>query len=148
MINFLTEHGIETIEEDRGRVLLKSGKARQLRDLLVQLSQERGVVFHMNQNIVQIIPIDEEAYRYQIVTEQETFLSKNMIVATGGKSYPQVGATALGYDIAGQFALRYVAPRPALCGMETVEDVLSLAGSPTQGMLTVFADKKIIYQNS
>jgi predicted flavoprotein YhiN len=47
MIEFLASHGIETIVEDRGRVLLKSGKAKQLRDLLVHLATERGVDFFL-----------------------------------------------------------------------------------------------------
>ena len=40
--------------------------------------------------------------------------AKAMIVATGGKSIPKMGATGLGYDIARQFGLRLVEPRPAL----------------------------------
>ena len=54
MIDFLASHGIETIVEDRGRVLLKSGKAKQLRDLLVQLATERGVDFSLGQNITKV----------------------------------------------------------------------------------------------
>lgn len=54
MIDFLASHGIETIVEDRGRVLLKSGKAKQLRDLLVQLSAERGTDVFLGQSVVKV----------------------------------------------------------------------------------------------
>ena len=54
MIDFLASHGIETIVEDRGRVLLKSGKAKQLRDLLVNLATAHGVEFFLEQNIVKV----------------------------------------------------------------------------------------------
>jgi len=43
MIGFLQEHGIETVVEDNGRVILKSGKAKQLLDLLMKLSTENNV---------------------------------------------------------------------------------------------------------
>ena len=36
------------------------------------------------------------------------------MVATGGLSIPKLGATGLGYDLARQFGLRIVEPRPAL----------------------------------
>ena len=49
MIDFLASHGVETIVEDRGRVLLKSGKAKQLRDLLVNLATDNGVDFFLGQ---------------------------------------------------------------------------------------------------
>ena len=54
MIDFLAAHGIETIVEDRGRVLLKSGKAKELRDLLVRLATENGVEFFLEQNILKV----------------------------------------------------------------------------------------------
>ena len=43
IIDFLNQHGIETVVEDNGRVILKSGKAKQLLDLLVKLAGEHEV---------------------------------------------------------------------------------------------------------
>jgi predicted Rossmann fold flavoprotein len=42
------------------------------------------------------------------------FEAQSVVVATGGLSIPKMGATALGYEIAAQFGLRVVEPRPAL----------------------------------
>ena len=172
MIDFLAFHGIETIVEDRGRVLLKSGKAKQLRDLLVDLATENGVEFFLEQNIIKVSCHPEwnegynwgeldsslhsewqmiwgwQEYRFEITTNNETFYAKNFIVAAGGKSYPQVGATAIGYELAEQFSVRFVAPRAALCGMETNENVAELAGSPAQWTLSLLDGKKIIYEAS
>ena len=36
------------------------------------------------------------------------------MVATGGLSIPKLGATGLGYELARQFGLKVVEPRPAL----------------------------------
>lgn len=38
----------------------------------------------------------------------------NLVVACGGKSIPKMGATGLGYQIAAQFGLPVIAPRPGL----------------------------------
>jgi len=40
--------------------------------------------------------------------------SPNLVVATGGPSIPKMGATGIAYDIARQFGLNVVTPRPAL----------------------------------
>jgi len=42
------------------------------------------------------------------------FATESVVVATGGLSIPKMGATALGYEIASQFGLAVVPPRPAL----------------------------------
>jgi len=145
MIEFLASHGIETIVEDRGRVLLKSGKAKQLRDLLVNLATEHGVEFFLGETVTKVKHND---WIFTLTTDKEIFQTKNLIVATGGKSYPQVGATGLGYELAEQFGIGLVAPRVALCGIQTIEDVSELAGSPLQWTLRVFAGQKMLYQQT
>jgi predicted flavoprotein YhiN len=43
MLDFLHSHGIQTVVEDNGRVILKSGKSKELLDLLMKLATENGV---------------------------------------------------------------------------------------------------------
>ena len=45
------------------------------------------------------------------------FICENLIVASGGVSYPKIGATDLGYKIAGQFGHKIINPHPALVGL-------------------------------
>jgi hypothetical protein len=42
------------------------------------------------------------------------FEAEALVVATGGLSIPKMGATGLAYDLARQFGLRLIEPRPAL----------------------------------
>jgi predicted Rossmann fold flavoprotein len=42
------------------------------------------------------------------------FKAEALVVATGGLSIPKLGATSLAYDLARQFGLRIIDPRPAL----------------------------------
>src|SRR5260370_16436358 len=47
-------------------------------------------------------------------TEATKFHAPALVVATGGLSIPQMGATAFGYDLARQFGLNIVATKPGL----------------------------------
>ena len=42
------------------------------------------------------------------------FGAERLVVATGGLSIPKMGATGLAYELARQFGLKVIAPRPAL----------------------------------
>jgi hypothetical protein len=51
---------------------------------------------------------------FQVVSSQGAFHCAALVVATGGLSIPKLGATSFAYDLARQFALEIVPPRPAL----------------------------------
>ncbi len=46
--------------------------------------------------------------------ESEEFHAPALVIATGGLSIPKMGATSFGYDLARQFGLKVIPPRPAL----------------------------------
>jgi predicted Rossmann fold flavoprotein len=51
---------------------------------------------------------------YGVSSAAGEFKAEALVVATGGLSIPKLGATGLAYDLARQFGLRVVEPRPAL----------------------------------
>ncbi|MCA1625705.1 MAG: NAD(P)/FAD-dependent oxidoreductase, partial [Acidobacteria bacterium] len=51
---------------------------------------------------------------FEIETNQGKFTSESFVIATGGLSFPKIGATDFGYKIARQFGLKIVETRPAL----------------------------------
>jgi predicted flavoprotein YhiN len=51
---------------------------------------------------------------FHVETSAGEFESESLVVATGGLSIPKLGATGLGYELARQFGLTVVEPRPAL----------------------------------
>jgi len=98
MQDFLEINDIETQVEDSGRIILKSGKAQQLLDLLIQKSKENNTEIKLNQNIINIdqtspISLQERGIggevNFIIKTETEEFICKKLIIATGGVSYPK-----------------------------------------------------------
>jgi predicted Rossmann fold flavoprotein len=51
---------------------------------------------------------------FDVLTPQGPVACASLVVATGGKSIPKMGASGLAYKIAAQFAIAVVEPRPAL----------------------------------
>jgi predicted Rossmann fold flavoprotein len=52
--------------------------------------------------------------RFELATEQGTLVADALVVATGGLSFPKMGASDLGYSLARQFGLKLVEARPGL----------------------------------
>lgn len=70
----------------------------------------------------EVLDVKYEYERYQIITNKKILKSKKLIVATGGLSYPILGATDIGYKIAQQFGHRLINTSPALVGFTVQKD--------------------------
>ncbi len=60
------------------------------------------------------IQVNRASPGYRLETAQGEFRCESLVIATGGLSIPKLGATPFGYDIARQFGLDLIEPRPAL----------------------------------
>lgn len=73
---------------------------------------------------------------FNVTTDKGVFCAPALVVATGGKSIPKMGATGLGYRIAADFGLAQVETRPALVPLTftdaTLEQIKPLAGVSVQ----------------
>jgi predicted Rossmann fold flavoprotein len=98
--------------------LFCDGSAQQIVDLLLAECGAAGVRIVLDAHI-RNIGCDNPAApansgKFTVVTQSAAYSAAKVIVATGGLSIPKMGATGLGYDIARQFDLPVVEPRPAL----------------------------------
>lgn len=64
--------------------------------------------------VTRLPPGSSSAARFEVSTSEGTVRAESVVVATGGLAAPQIGATSFGYDVARQFGLRVVEPKPAL----------------------------------
>lgn len=60
------------------------------------------------------IAAERDSGGFRVSCTQGEFVADALVVATGGLSIPKLGATGLAYDLARQFNLAIVPPRPAL----------------------------------
>jgi hypothetical protein len=86
---------------------------RSAQDILTMLEEECvrvGVRVKLSTQVREV----KKAERFTAVTGEHEFSADALVVATGGLSIPKMGATAFGYELARQFGLNVVEPRPAL----------------------------------
>lgn len=125
-IALVEKHGIAYHERDHGQ-LFCDDSAQQIIDML--LEQARGVTI---QTAVGVTKISRNDAHFIIETDRGPFTARSLVIATGGPSIPKMGASGFGYDVARQFGLKLVEPRPGLVPLtfdaETLARLDGLAG--------------------
>jgi predicted Rossmann fold flavoprotein len=86
--------------------------ARAILEMLVAECERGGVEVLLETRVVAVERAEQGGFR--IETSRGELRAAALVVATGGLSIPKLGATGLGYEIARQFGLKVIAPRPAL----------------------------------
>ncbi len=145
MVDFLNKNWVKTQVEDNGRIILESGKAQELLDLLVRKTKENDCKIKLNQ---EVMTIKKDWELFFIKTNSDDFVCKKLVIATGGVSFPNVGTTGYGIDFAKELELKTIRSYPALCGVETFVDFSSISGSSIVWDLQVFHNSKMIYSQA
>ncbi|MEQ1497325.1 MAG: NAD(P)/FAD-dependent oxidoreductase [Novosphingobium sp.] len=99
-------HQIAWHEKTLGQ-LFCDGSARQVVDLLLAECAKGAVEFRLGQAAG---PIEHRDGQFHLAGA----CAPALVIATGGPSIPKLGASGLAYDLARQFGLKVVEPRPAL----------------------------------
>jgi len=109
-IALVNAYGIAHHEKTLGQ-LFCDGSAKQIVAMLLGECAKGGVEVRCG------LPVREVTHRdgaFAVVFGEQHFTAPNLVIATGGPSIPKMGATGFAYDIARQFGLKVVEPRPAL----------------------------------
>lgn len=104
------KHHIAWHEKTLGQ-LFCDGSARQIVDMLLAECESGGVELALGQPVRDVAHADA---RYHVTVGDREVTAPALVIATGGPSIPKMGATGLAYDLARQFGLKVVEPRPAL----------------------------------
>ncbi|WP_154571212.1 BaiN/RdsA family NAD(P)/FAD-dependent oxidoreductase [Campylobacter portucalensis] len=70
----------------------------------------------------EVIDVKKDKNLFCIFTKNEKFLAKNLVVASGGLSYPSLGVSDIAYKIALKFGLNLSVLKPALVGFTVQKD--------------------------
>jgi predicted Rossmann fold flavoprotein len=111
LLALVEKHGIRYHERERGQLFCDTS-AREFVALLQAECDGARVGLRLGCRVAAVAP--GEAGGFVIETSRGTIRSSSLVVATGGLSYPKLGATGFGHDVARQFGLAVVPPRPAL----------------------------------
>ena len=109
-LGLVEAHGISWHEKTLGQ-LFCDGSAKQIVAMLMAECAKGGVAFAFDQPIAGVEHGDG-CFRVRVGGREH--LARALVIATGGPAIPKIGATGFAYDLARQFGLKVVQPRPAL----------------------------------
>ncbi|KAB2942144.1 MAG: NAD(P)/FAD-dependent oxidoreductase [Candidatus Methanoperedens sp.] len=108
-IALLEKHGIKYEEREAGQ-LFCTGSSEEIIRMLEKESNDTAVEIILNCHIKEIKKEDS----FIVSTDNGIFQSGSLVIATGALSYPQIGASGMGHNIAKQFGLKVTELKTAL----------------------------------
>ncbi|MFV0625644.1 NAD(P)/FAD-dependent oxidoreductase [Sphingomonas sp. ac-8] len=130
-LEMVERHGIAWHEKTLGQ-LFCDGSARQIVAMLLDECAAGAVAIRLGAPVRDVAHADG---RFTVVHGDATLTAPALVIATGGPSIPKLGATGFAYDLARQFGLKVVEPRPALVPLTLPPDdalFRSLSGVATE----------------
>jgi predicted Rossmann fold flavoprotein len=102
--------GITYHEKTLGQ-LFCDGSAQQIIDMLLDDMDAAGVILRLE---TQVFDIEKIETGFAVRLSSGPVQCQSLVIATGAKSIPKMGATSFGYRVAEQFGLTVTETRPAL----------------------------------
>lgn len=134
-IALVRRHGIAFHEKTLGQ-LFCDGPATQINTMLLGEMRGAGVTLSLKTAIERVSKTEAG---FELLLSNASVTAESLIVATGGKSIPKMGATSFGYQLASQFGLRLTETRPGLVPLtfETgaLEKLKALSGIATDAVV-------------
>lgn len=126
-IKLVEKHNISYHEKTLGQ-LFCDHSAQDIIAMLLKEMDDAGVELKLQTSVKRITHDDT----YWITLDHDEVNATSLVIASGGKSIPKMGATGFGYDIAEQFGVPLTDIRPALVPLtfsdETLDRVKPLSG--------------------
>ena len=114
------------LKVERGnRVFPVSDKASDITKCLESYLSDEKVAVRLNERV---LSLEKTSDGFTAHTEKGKICCDEVIICTGGKSYPTTGSTGDGYAFAESLGHSVTPVVPALCGIDVKDDVTSLAG--------------------
>ena len=112
-IALIDAHDIAWHEKTLGQ-LFCDGSAQQVIDMLLKECARGEVRVSLATHITELARDDTG---FSLNTSQGNFTAPRLVVASGGKSIPKIGASGYAYELAAQFELALITPRPGLVSL-------------------------------
>jgi len=127
-IALVERHGIAWHEKTLGQLFCDDSAKDIIRMLLTEMKEARAVL----RLGAQIQSVEKTLSGFRVASADGLIDSAALIIASGGKSIPKMGATGFAYKVAEQFRLPLIETRPALVPLTLdpaqLESLSALAG--------------------
>jgi len=114
-VEFFESQGLKMEELGNGKVFPKTRQASDVIAVLLKACKQSGVTIKYDSPVKDINLLNDT---YCVMIPKETYQSKFVVIATGGKSYPKTGSTGDGYTLGNALGHKIIPPRPALTPVE------------------------------
>lgn len=134
--SWLENHGLELIIREDGKVFPASLKAQTFIDTMLREISRNHTAIHYRKKVTEIKQYDGI---FHIKTADSNYSCKKLIIATGGKSFPETGSDGSLFPIIEKLGHTITPLRPALTGIKITDYLFKeLAGSGVRGSLIDF----------
>lgn len=148
-MSFFKERGVKLKTERGNRVFPVSDRSQDIVRALENFLKENGGQVRLNTQVDEILTSDKQITGVKLASG-ETLTCHNLIVATGGVSYPKTGSTGDGYRFAKTVNHTVVSPTAALVPIELKTDIgRRLQGLSLRNVTLTVRDKmknKVLFQ--
>lgn len=112
-ISFFKERGLESLIRDDNKVFPSTLSAADILTVLINCCKENDVEI-LYDEVAERVCFEEINRMFIIKTNKSSYASENLIITTGGKSYPNTGSTGDGYKLAEDLGHTIVTPIESL----------------------------------
>jgi len=141
--SLIEENGCPLKTERGNRVFPESDKSSDIIQAFKNALARAKVNIHLESDVKTLVKNGDTITGFTLASG-ETIQCDHLILATGGKSYQSTGSDGFGYELAKSVGHRIVPPKPALTGINIVQDwPKKLQGLSLRNVeLTLFIDDK------
>lgn len=131
-IEMLSDYGLTYHEKTLGQLFCDQ-KSAAVVEMLVSQARQYGATLATGEAIEAIEATSNNHHRYRVHTTTLTATAKNVVIACGGPSFPNVGASDFALRIAKQFGIKNTPFSPALVPL-TLPELLLTQCKPLAGV--------------
>ena len=136
LLVWLKKRGLEPVLRKNHQYFCPKS-ATQLLDLLLKENRKQKQQIDYQERVVKV---EKRGTFFYVKTTRRTLSAPKVVVASGGLSFPKLGATPIGYEVAQHFGHTIVPTAPALVGFTVQKEQFffkELSGVSTEVVITV-----------
>jgi predicted Rossmann fold flavoprotein len=111
LVDFFAGRGLHSITDKNGKVFPYSEKSSDVLNVLLAECRARKVRIQSGDKVMDV---HNKGGTFIVKTTSSIYKSKQLVIATGGLSYPSTGSTGDGYSFAKELGHTIVTPKPSL----------------------------------
>ncbi len=119
LMNFFTENGMALDTERGHRVFPATKSSADIVAFFRNMLEKHKVQLWFRNKVLKLEKQQDGIFK--IISKKGEILAKSVILATGGKSYPQTGSKGDGYNLVRNLGHTIIKPVPVLCGINLKE---------------------------